>query len=98
MSCARRSIRPGVIATLALGLALVMQAGPARAGDEAWADIRVALFGDRPIHDGAGVIALEAPDRAQDAALVPITMVAEIPQTEERRVGKECRSRWSPYH
>ena len=20
------------------------------------------------------------------------------PETEERRVGKECRSRWSPYH
>ena len=22
----------------------------------------------------------------------------EINQMEERRVGKECRSRWSPYH
>ena len=22
----------------------------------------------------------------------------EYAQTEERRVGKECRSRWSPYH
>src|SRR3712207_2396889 len=24
--------------------------------------------------------------------------VAETPRSEERRVGKECRSRWSPYH
>src|ERR1051326_9520089 len=24
--------------------------------------------------------------------------VAEIRRSEERRVGKECRSRWSPYH
>src|SRR3712207_7028106 len=23
---------------------------------------------------------------------------ALIPRSEERRVGKECRSRWSPYH
>ena len=23
---------------------------------------------------------------------------AEAPRSEERRVGKECRSRWSPYH
>ena len=23
---------------------------------------------------------------------------AEVPRSEERRVGKECRSRWSPYH
>ena len=24
--------------------------------------------------------------------------VREWPRSEERRVGKECRSRWSPYH
>ena len=24
--------------------------------------------------------------------------VAEAERSEERRVGKECRSRWSPYH
>ena len=24
--------------------------------------------------------------------------VFEQPRSEERRVGKECRSRWSPYH
>ena len=27
----------------------------------------------------------------------PITPQTEI-RSEERRVGKECRSRWSPYH
>ena len=26
------------------------------------------------------------------------TVVAFISRSEERRVGKECRSRWSPYH
>ena len=25
-------------------------------------------------------------------------IAAEFPRSEERRVGKECRSRWSPYH
>ena len=24
--------------------------------------------------------------------------VSRVPRSEERRVGKECRSRWSPYH
>src|SRR2546422_3992303 len=29
----------------------------------------------------------------------PLTRVGELKQrSEERRVGKECRSRWSPYH
>src|SRR3712207_9398138 len=27
-----------------------------------------------------------------------IASLALIPRSEERRVGKECRSRWSPYH
>src|SRR3989441_12075470 len=28
----------------------------------------------------------------------PVTGPALIGRSEERRVGKECRSRWSPYH
>src|SRR3712207_7673823 len=28
----------------------------------------------------------------------PVTRLAADARSEERRVGKECRSRWSPYH
>src|ERR1051325_10075208 len=28
----------------------------------------------------------------------PDPLMEENPRSEERRVGKECRSRWSPYH
>src|SRR2546430_9101469 len=27
-----------------------------------------------------------------------VTLAGEVHRSEERRVGKECRSRWSPYH
>ena len=27
-----------------------------------------------------------------------ISTFPDYPRSEERRVGKECRSRWSPYH
>ena len=27
-----------------------------------------------------------------------VCTIKEIMRSEERRVGKECRSRWSPYH
>ena len=27
-----------------------------------------------------------------------LNLVDEAERSEERRVGKECRSRWSPYH
>ena len=30
--------------------------------------------------------------------LVQIEKERIVPRSEERRVGKECRSRWSPYH
>ena len=47
----------------------------AAAQDEAaWSEIRPNIAGTRPIEDGAGVIALDAPARAEDAALVPITV------------------------
>src|SRR2546427_8397209 len=30
--------------------------------------------------------------------IAPLEGQAQGPRSEERRVGKECRSRWSPYH
>ena len=42
------------------------------------------------------------PGTGNEAELIPaeITVKAAPPESrsEERRVGKECRSRWSPYH
>ena len=29
---------------------------------------------------------------------MPQTLMGALLRSEERRVGKECRSRWSPYH
>ena len=34
------------------------------------------------------------PGAVVDGKLVPM----DVKRSEERRVGKECRSRWSPYH
>jgi len=35
----------------------------------------------------------------RNLALIGLSYLAEVvPRSEERRVGKECRSRWSPYH
>src|SRR3989442_4940834 len=30
--------------------------------------------------------------------VIPVGPVGPVVRSEERRVGKECRSRWSPYH
>src|SRR3712207_6982127 len=34
----------------------------------------------------------------QELNQVQLDKIAETYRSEERRVGKECRSRWSPYH
>jgi len=54
--------------------------------------VMVAKSGDSLLHE-------EAVDALRNR-LVPMATVVtpNIPRSEERRVGKECRSRWSPYH
>ena len=71
-----------------LALLLAVAAAPARATpeEERWQALRTQLFADREIVDGAGVIELETPHRAHDAAVVPIDIRAAFPQTPERYV------------
>ena len=35
---------------------------------------------------------------ASDYDAACVTAAVTVLRSEERRVGKECRSRWSPYH
>jgi sulfur-oxidizing protein SoxY len=57
---------------------------PVMAEESAWPDIKEALFGERELLDGSEVIRLEAPARALDAAIVPITVEALVPQGADR--------------
>src|SRR5256885_5231498 len=42
---------------------------------------------------------LKAQGLPPSSAILPVASPAPgFPRSEERRVGKECRSRWSPYH
>ena len=43
-------------------------------------------------------LAIVAPGIAEALLATAMGLLAAIPRSEERRVGKECRSRWSPYH
>ena len=52
------------------------------------------------ILDGFGWVPDQTYGNAILAARTPNLdkLFAQYPRSEERRVGKECRSRWSPYH
>jgi sulfur-oxidizing protein SoxY len=39
-----------------------------------WAELRHAIFGDRSVRDADGLVAIEAPSRAEDAAIVPVAI------------------------
>ncbi len=66
----RRGVLGGGIAA---GMGMI--AGPARAeASDPWPALAAQLFHNKRIGSGAGVIALDAPQRALDAALVPIAI------------------------
>lgn len=67
------------LALAVCGAMLGPVAGASAANDEAeraerWQELRAAIFEDREVLDGTGLVALEAPARALDAALVPVTI------------------------
>src|SRR3989449_9137801 len=48
-------------------------------------------------HEARGIM-LDVARRTAEGIYMPLTVGGGIRRSEERRVGKECRSRWSPYH
>jgi sulfur-oxidizing protein SoxY len=51
-----------------------------------WPGLVQDIFNNRPMNDGGEVIAIEMPYRAEDAAIVPITLRVKLPPTDSRRV------------
>ena len=57
------------------------------------ADSKFGKFEFRPLEPGFGITVGNALRRILLSSLEGFAI-----RSEERRVGKECRSRWSPYH
>ncbi|MEA2951257.1 MAG: sulfur-oxidizing protein SoxY [Alphaproteobacteria bacterium] len=51
-----------------------------------WPGLAQDIFNNRAMNDGAGLIAIEMPVRAEDAAIVPVTLRATLPPGDVRRV------------
>lgn len=68
---------------------LILAAGLARTAgaEEVWPSLAYDLFGDRPLQDGVEVLALEMPARAQDAAIVPVTLRSLLPEDDPRHIS-----------
>jgi sulfur-oxidizing protein SoxY len=52
-----------------------------------WPTLKVAYFGDKVIEEDANtLLVIEAPKRAEDAAIVPITVKSLVPQTADKYI------------
>jgi sulfur-oxidizing protein SoxY len=75
-----------------VGLVVAMQFGAAFAAAAAsdsydpWPGLVQDIFKNRAMSDGTGVIAIEMPYRAEDAAIVPVTLRAVLPPGDTRRI------------
>jgi sulfur-oxidizing protein SoxY len=61
-----------------------LSAPPVAAEEDIWPELKEEIFGNRPILDGRDWVALEAPYRAHDAAVVPVDIIALRPQEQDR--------------
>src|SRR5690348_16603321 len=62
------------LGTMLSTAALCAARSAAQAYDDAWPDLQEALFPGKTLADGAGFIKITAPERAYDAATVPISI------------------------
>jgi sulfur-oxidizing protein SoxY len=74
------------------GLLVMLQFAPGRAPAavpepyDPWPGLVQDIFDNRAVEDGAGVIAIEMPYRAEDAAIVPVTLRTTLPASDTRRM------------
>jgi sulfur-oxidizing protein SoxY len=53
-----------------------------------WPGLVQDIFSNRPMNDGADVIGIEMPYRAEDAAIVPVPLRAKLSPTDSRRIQR----------
>ncbi len=71
-----------------IAAAVAAQTQAAQQSSARWTEIQSAILGDTPVADGDGLIALDTPSRAQDAAVVPVEIATKFDQTPQRHIRK----------
>jgi sulfur-oxidizing protein SoxY len=76
-----------------VSLALALQLAPTRPAPAAppesegtWTSLANDIFKGRPLVDGTGLVGIEMPARAEDAAIVPVTMRVTLPAGDPRQL------------
>jgi len=77
----------GAMGLIGLAVVLSVAAMPtpmAAESEDPWPTLARDVFNGRPLADGKGLIAIEMPERAEDAGIVPVTLRATLPPGDTR--------------
>src|SRR5258705_9303650 len=72
----------GVAGLLLFGAPLALAAE----ANDPWPGLVQDIFNNRPMNDGSDVIGIEMPIRAEDAAIVPVTLRTKLSPGDSRQV------------
>lgn len=78
--------RRALLATLAAGAAGRYAAAQAPAQQDPWPALAAQIFNDRAIGDGGQILGIDAPYRAEDAAVVPVALRSLLKADDTRRI------------
>jgi sulfur-oxidizing protein SoxY len=75
-----------LLAAMAVGAAGRRAAAQAPTQQDPWPPLAAQIFNGRTVQDGATIMAIDAPYRAEDAALVPVAVRSLLPSGDSRRI------------
>ena len=78
----------GIVAAWLSCPPVLAQSGGAVMQTDAWPALAAQIFHNQPLRDGNGVLALDAPYRADDAALVPVTIRSLLRPDDPRQIRR----------
>ena len=60
---------------------------PDQPSEKTWTEIKDNIFNGVTLEDGTGIVSLETPLRAEDAAIVPVSVKVTLPEGDDRTVA-----------
>jgi sulfur-oxidizing protein SoxY len=85
-SLRRTSFRSAFLAALLAGMVGAASSAVAESAKDPWPDLARDVFDSRPLADGSALLSVDMPYRAEDAAIVPVTLRAKLPAGDGRSI------------
>ena len=93
----KKALAIGLAAAMTVSMSASVYAGEEGGAGVAKEDLKVGIIYIGDENEGYTAAHMKGIDEMQEELGLDDSQIIEK-RSEERRVGKECRSRWSPYH